>query len=171
MKIYLTTDTHFEHKKLVEHNYRPDGFENMILDGFKKARYFSTLIHLGDISWKNHAFWADEICNCFTDRILTIGNHDKKNISWYFNNGWFATKTFTWNIYGERILFSHRPQPYDGKYTMNIHGHFHDMEHRKNEPEMLAIKNDKQVCLALENNDYQLFDLQKVVEAYRKGNL
>jgi len=35
MKIYITTDTHFGHKKLIEWG-RPEDFEDKIVNGFKQ---------------------------------------------------------------------------------------------------------------------------------------
>ena len=132
MKIWLTTDTHFGHDKLVEFG-RPVDFEVRISRGLQQIPAGDMLIHLGDVNMGEDAVWHAHLMSKLKGlkTILVKGNHDNKSDKWYYEHGWdFVCQNYT-NFYKKkRILFSHRPQP-DGKYDINIHGHFHDAEHRR----------------------------------------
>jgi calcineurin-like phosphoesterase family protein len=166
MNYWITTDTHFGHANIKNEDFcnRPDNYEELILKRLKAViSPDDVLIHLGDVSWKNDIYWHDEInsINAFR-RYLVKGNHDTKSNEWYFRRGWhFAGDSFTLKIYGKTILFSHVPVE-DSGYHLNIHGHFHNTDHRKHEPELVAIKNEKQVLLMLEH-EYKPFNLKNIV--------
>ena len=163
----LTTDTHFNHELIKEYCGRPDGFEDLIVKGWQildPAKH--TLIHLGDVCWKN-ATEAHEkyIIPIQCKKILVKGNHDTNSVSWYLEHGWdWVCESMTFERGGKKILFSHEPKVWDGYWDINIHGHFHNANHRRFEAE---LKNDLlkgQRLLALELNDYQLWDLDKIIE-------
>ena len=87
---------------------------------------------------------------------LVLGNHDHKSNHWYLNNGWdWVGRQFKWKYGGKYILFSHIPQPDDRWFDINIHGHFHNSDHRKRELELVAIYTNKHYLLAIENINYQ----------------
>lgn len=169
MNIWIITDTHFNHKDIItEFGFRPVGFEEIILKNIKKTvSKNDLLIHLGDFSFGDDAYWQKR----FNDEIdcvkwFILGNHDKHSMVWYFKFGWyFVGETFSLNMYGHKILFSHEPQ-IDSGYTINIHGHFHNNDHRLHESNLVAIKNDKQYLLALEDNNYQLFNLHAIIKKF-----
>jgi len=75
--------------------------------------------------------------------------------------------SFTLNKYGSTILFSHMPQV-DTGYTWNVHGHFHNTDHRSHEPELVAIKNDRQILVAMEHLHYQPIELKTLLEQATK---
>jgi len=62
-----------------------------------------------------------------------------------------------------RILLSHIPQPDDGMFDLNIHGHFHCEGHRANKLAMVKIRNAKQRLLALELVGYKLVNLMDFI--------
>lgn len=154
MKIWLTTDTHFGHDKLVEYAGRPEGFSVLIYKNLKAALHPShMLIHLGDIGiGKDAEYHAAFIETLPSRKVLVRGNHDRKSNAWYLDHGWdFVCERFTDTYFGKRILFSHMPVKDDGFYDVNIHGHFHNSDFRV--AQELAVKNDKQKLLALEYTD------------------
>lgn len=156
MKIYLITDTHFGHAKMTEFCGRPKDFELKIVENLSVVRDEDLLIHLGDICIGNDSRWSE----IFTQDVhgkkwLIRGNHDNKTITWYLEHGWdFVGDSIELIYLGRRITLSHIPVIDDG-YDINIHGHFHNSSHRSHEPHLLAIKNDKQKLLAIENTDYK----------------
>jgi calcineurin-like phosphoesterase family protein len=88
-------------------------------------------------------------------------------MEWYLNRGWdFVADSFTVDIYGGEILFSHVPKR-DTGYMLNIHGHFHNSDHRRHEPDLVAVKNERQILVAMEYNNYQPFSLRALVENWR----
>jgi len=168
MKYMLTTDTHFNHDRIKEYCGRPDNFEALIVKGWSildPAKH--TLIHLGDICiGKETEAHEKYIMPLKVKKILVKGNHDGKSVSWYLEHGWdWVCESMVFERGGKKILFSHEPKVWDGYWDLNIHGHFHNTNHRREEAE---LKKDLMVSgqrlLALEHNDYQLWDLDKVLE-------
>ena len=172
MNYWITTDTHFNHSMLVELGVRPVGFSEMILKKLKNTlQPKDVLIHLGDICFgisDTQLIWNERLINISPcQKWLIRGNHDQKSDSWYLDRGWnFIANRFGMNKYGKDILFSHVPVK-DNGYDINIHGHFHDANHRKHEPELLAIANDKQVLIALELTNYMPVNLKQLVKQQR----
>jgi calcineurin-like phosphoesterase family protein len=132
MKYYITSDTHFNHSKLLEWCKRPDNYEQLLINGFKSLTRTDVLIHLGDICMgDNKKVHTDIISPLPCKKILVLGNHDNKSIFWYLNNGWdFVCQRFDCKLYGYKVSFTHKPIPWDGEYDVNIHGHLHDLSHR-----------------------------------------
>ena len=171
MNYWITTDTHFNHEKMVtKFKTRDKGFEDKILRGFKILSEEDIFIHLGDVSFGRDVYWNSIIGKLTCKKWLLIGNHDKHSIPWYLKHGWdFVVHSMTLKLMGHTILFSHVPEPFTGEnYTINIHGHFHDNDHRYREPYLVKIKNDRQHLLAIENNNYQLFNLNSVLRDFEK---
>ena len=173
MKIYLITDTHFNHKKMVEYCGRPENFDELIYKGLKEMQGCDLLIHLGDIciggDLETH-YHLNGILKC--KKILVKGNHDKKSNQWYLDNGWnFVCNSFRDNLFGKDILFSHEPD-ITGNYDINIHGHLHNNLPRLlrkefvNETEeernikFLYKLTDKNKLLAIENTNYKPINLE-----------
>ena len=155
MKIWLITDTHLGHDKMVEFCGRPKNHSELILRNLYAIPKEDLLIHLGDVNIGQNEYWHNCLMN-IPKKILVMGNHDRQSHHWYYEHGWnFVCDQFISLEFGKRILFSHYPIKDDGQYDINIHGHFHNSEHRSHEPELVAIKNDKQKLLAIENTNYQ----------------
>jgi len=170
MKYWVISDTHFGHEKLVEITSRPNNFESIIINKVKKLiQPDDILIHLGDICINDDEYWNKYFTSSFyCKKWLTIGNHDKKNINWYLNNGWdFVANSFTINKYGHNILFSHFPEKEKG-YTLNIHGHLHNNRHL-NDIEIIESLNDKQFLLALEQTNYSPLNLQSIIKKFNSN--
>lgn len=169
MRYWITTDTHFGHSLLSKNKMRPDDFEDKIL----KCMYLNILstdilIHLGDVAFSNEHEWHNKLLNIKCNKWLLKGNHDKRSYTWYLDRGWnFVAETLSINLYGLNILFSHIPQKENG-FDINIHGHFHDTDFRKHEPEIADILTGKHYLLALEYNGYQLWNLEKIIKKFKK---
>jgi calcineurin-like phosphoesterase family protein len=167
MKIVLTTDTHFFHRKMEELCGRPRDFEIRIYKALKAILTpEDILIHLGDIcigrDLEAHAMFIQTLPG---KHWLVRGNHDRKSNNWYLNHGWdFISDSFRDVYFGQMVLFSHVPSP-DSGYDLNVHGHFHNTDHRNHEPALVAIKNDKQKLLALENHNYQPWLLESIIKS------
>ena len=171
MNFWITTDTHLGHERMVtKFKTRLPRFEEDIFKGFACIEPGDILIHLGDVAFKNESFWHSLISEIKCKKWLVLGNHDKNSLTWYLQRGWdFVGETFTLNFMGHVILFSHVPQPFTGKnYTINIHGHFHDNDHRHREPYLVAIKNERHYLLAIETNKYKLFNLKTILKNFKK---
>lgn len=162
MNIWVTTDTHFNHKALIEYG-RPADFEEKIKKHLKfSVRKEDLLIHLGDVCIGNdleNNNWFKKELGCKT--YLIRGNHDNKSINWYFNNGWdVVADRLDIEMFGKKMCFTHIPVAWDGYYDINYHGHFHDTDHRRNEPDFNKILCGYNKLISLENTNYQPFKLQ-----------
>jgi len=156
--IYLISDTHFYHSSQVTKGFRPANFEEKIKESLEKIPDNALLIHLGDVSLSreqevHYKFIQPLKCK----KWLVTGNYDSKSDNWYLNRGWdFVGKLFMIDLYGERILFSHKPQKITDKtISLNIHGHFHNACHRWHDPKLTDRVTDKHRLFALEYTNYQ----------------
>lgn len=158
MKIWIITDTHFGHEKLVQYG-RPVGFTEKILQNLYPIQKGDVLIHLGDFCIGDDEGWHHDYFKTLPIGVknwFIRGNHDHKSNSWYLDHGWnVVCEYLSLEMFGKKILFSHKPMAWDGEYDINIHGHFHDTDHRRFEGEFLKIKNGYQKLLALEKTNYQ----------------
>lgn len=161
---WLITDTHFNHAAVVKEEFcnRPaDHGEIMI----KWLRHYltpqDTLIHLGDVifdrAYELHTMLAQVECR---SKILVRGNHDRKSNNWFLNNGFDFVCTM---LVIDNILLSHKPQKHwPTGVTVNIHGHFHNTDHRSKEPEFNEFWDSKRhKLLAMEYTDYKPVKLQQ----------
>jgi calcineurin-like phosphoesterase family protein len=164
MKTYIITDTHFNHKKLIEYG-RPDNFDDLLWKELGKLPSNCLLIHLGDVCIGNDLEVHERLRLLPFIKILVKGNHDKKSDNWYLEKGWdFVCEQFTNTYFGKKILFSHIPVAWDGYYELNIHGHFHDSDHRRHETGLMAIKNGYQKLLAMEYTNYKPVLLEEFIK-------
>lgn len=169
MRYFLTTDTHFNHAKMQEYCGRPPDFEQRIQRGFKRLQAGDILIHLGDICIGQETEMHEKyIMPVPAKKILVRGNHDKKSSSWYMEHGWdWVCNSMSLKRAGKKILFSHFPHCWDGYWDINIHGHFHNTNHRVHEADLNRDLLAGQLLLALEYNNYQLWDLDKILEGVK----
>jgi len=158
MKIWLTTDTHFGHVNMIDFCGRPKDFDVKIFRGLRNIPMNDMLIHLGDVCMGNdamhHAKWIQSLP--VQKRILVMGNHDRKSPHWYMEHGWsLACESFILKEGTRKFLLSHKPQASLQGCDMNIHGHFHNTDFRRNDSECGGIPTDKHRLLALEYVNYQ----------------
>ena len=135
---WCISDTHFGHDKMIKEGLRPEGYHIQIQEEIQKnVREQDVLIHLGDVSFYDHAYWNLFITEWWGKKILVRGNHDKKSYAWYMNHGWdLVVDEMKMNMYSYEILFTHVPayQKWDDRtdFDINVHGHLHDDNHRSN---------------------------------------
>lgn len=132
MKVWLTTDTHFRHRKMIVKGYRPADFEERIITQWNDVvRDTDLVIHLGDVIVGQDKELEMILFRLRGRKILVRGNHDNETVTWYMERGFdFACDSFTWN----RILFTHEPAAVlPAGCDLNIHGHLHSDGHRSAE--------------------------------------
>lgn len=131
MQYWLITDTHLGHKGMVRFCGRPENFERLIMDSWKKRVAANDMvIHLGDAAWDDEHL--KKLVRLPGRKILIRGNHDKKSLQDYMNMGFsLACDALVMTMKDVSILFSHWPR-YDHSYDINIHGHQHDIHRESN---------------------------------------
>jgi len=177
MRIWLTTDTHFGHSKMVEYCGRPENFSDRILENFKVIKEHDILLHLGDFCIGNELMWHLQFKAATRGirRWLVRGNHDRKSNSWYLERGWdWVGESMELKMFNHNILFTHRPNPdplyitKHGLLNINIHGHLHNSGHRDDEVPLVPFYHK---LLALEGTNYQPVLLEKFIANSRKAQL
>ena len=176
MKIYIITDTHFNHPQMVQYCNRPVNFEEKIKSGLLDLPKDCLLIHLGDVCIGMDNEVHEFISSLPYKKILIRGNHDRKADKYYLDHGWdFVCDQFTGTYFGKKIMFSHTPVAYDGKFDLNIHGHFHNQLPRllkkewvvKGEEERnhydLSVLTGRHKVIAIENTFYRPVNLQNLI--------
>ncbi len=160
MKVFVTTDTHFGHRSLINKlQVRPSDFEEKIIRNRRVMISEDDLfVHLSDVVIGTPDDWHSIIPDLPGRKILVRGNHDKKSPRWYMANGFdFCCSSITWEMFGFKILLSHKPS-FEGDFDLNIHGHLHGSRHHD-------IATDKRHhLLALEDTGYQPRLLKTLVE-------
>lgn len=150
MKIWIISDTHFQHEKIKKFEHRPDNFDEVIIRNWnKRVAKEDLVIHLGDVIFAEKAHLTVINSRLNGKKILCRGNHDNQSAVWYMDHGFdFAVDYFIYN----NIAYSHAPLTplpfqtikqntndrgfYHNPVDINIHGHFHRGLHR-GQPGML----------------------------------
>jgi calcineurin-like phosphoesterase family protein len=166
-RVWLLTDPHFFHYNLVRRGNRPDGYEERLRSHWtSNVLADDVVLCLGDVCMAKQAE-AHRLYVQATPgyKILVRGNHDNEKDDWYLRRGWDEVhRTLALAVDSTRVLFSHFPQADEGQYDLNVHGHFHNDQHRADEPEMVAIRSPRQRLLALECVNYELVSMLDFVE-------
>jgi len=166
MKTFVIADTHFGHQTLsTEYKSRPPDFESKIVRQWQRmVTDDDIIIHLGDVVVGNTTVWSSVIPRLPGRKILVVGNHDKNTLSWYLANGFeFCCLTFSWQIFGVNILFSHEPM-FDGQFDLNIHGHLHLGRHREYKCD------ERHYLVSMEKSNYQPRTIESIVKQWTKSN-
>lgn len=147
MKFYVISDTHFNHKKIIEYENRPLDFNEQIIRNWnKKVNDHDIVIHLGDVILGHDSELPEIMRRLNGTKILARGNHDHHNDDWYMERGFdFVVDYYVY----KNIAFSHAPitplpiqvnrqktgtpEWEERLVDLNIHGHLHRMLHRGEE--------------------------------------
>ena len=132
MKKYIISDTHFNHKNIIDYCNRPfkdiDEMNNTIIDNWNKTVKNDDIVyHLGDF-FLGSKFDLKDIVDRLNGTIYLIrGNHDRLTVKSYEDCGIIVLKNAPIIMNDYKIMLSHRPLPdtmiKDG--YINIHGHIH----------------------------------------------
>lgn len=169
MKYHLITDTHFNHEKVKEFCGRPDDYEKLLFSSMRQVPVQDTLIHLGDICiGKDLEVHQKYIESLKCKKWLVKGNHDRKTDSWYYEHGWdVVVDGLVLRHMGKEILFTHTPRPISN-FDYNIHGHFHNGDHRMFDPGKHARYRpedlgSQHILLAVEYTNYKTITIEKLL--------
>lgn len=87
-KIWIISDTHFNHQFMIDKKIRPKSYQKKIIDNWKK--YISSndiVIHLWDVIFSRPSELTEILNNLPWYKILVKWNHDKNSDNWYFKKG------------------------------------------------------------------------------------
>jgi len=156
MKIFITSDTHFNHKNIIEYACRPfktieEMNEEMIKRWNNKVGKGDIVIHLGDFGMGS----KDEIIelkNKLNGTIILLrGNHDHKATR---EAGFLVVKG---SLEIENLILSHSPLSEEEipKGFINVHGHIHEKESFNG------------VNVSIEKTNYEPLELEKLKESIK----
>ncbi|MDP2925455.1 MAG: metallophosphoesterase [Nanoarchaeota archaeon] len=156
MKIFITSDTHFNHKNIIKYACRPfktieEMNEEIIKRWNNKVGKGDIVIHLGDfgIGSKNEII---ELKNKLNGTIILLrGNHDHKATR---EAGFLLVKG---SLEIENLILSHFPLSEEEipKGFINVHGHIHEKESFNG------------VNVSIEKTKYEPLELEKLKESIK----
>ena len=90
--VYITSDTHFAHKNILEYENRPfkdlsDMREQLILNWNSVVSEDDIVIHLGDFGMCNKETATEILTRLNGKKILIKGNHDNHSDQWFLDAG------------------------------------------------------------------------------------
>lgn len=128
--VFVISDTHFGHGKIIEHCIRPfedeDQMNKAMVDNWNSlVGPKDTVIHLGDVGWRNVHYWVTQLNG---RKILVEGNHDNRMNA--ATRRLFAHVFPIWDtkVEGQRVTFCHYPmQAWNKSHrgSLHLHGHSH----------------------------------------------
>ena len=135
MKIWIVTDTHFNHPALLTKGRgRPADYEARLWESLEKIPEGDTLIHLGDLCMGRESDVMTRIFQLKCSTVLVKGNHDTKSDHWYYQHGFdFVCREVIIKSLGRRVLLSHKPQSKQERQEeadIHVHGHLHGVQDR-----------------------------------------
>ncbi|MCG3204027.1 MAG: hypothetical protein KCHDKBKB_00716 [Elusimicrobia bacterium] len=133
-QVFVTSDHHFGHARMVEWGYRELGWEEVAVEEWNSVvRDQDIVLHLGDLALCRVETAQNWLPRLNGRKYLVLGNHDRFNESAYTNFGFTVIPNpvfFNWN-HGEPIIFTHKPYENLPTGWWNYHGHLHGNKHHQ----------------------------------------
>jgi len=161
--IYLISDTHFNHDKIIDYENRPfDNVKEMnkiLIENWNKTiSNKDTIYHLGDFAWGSKEDIQKIVQQLNGYKILIKGNHDRSYSKTWWHNVGFNDVIDGGIILDNFYLLSHEPMYVNENMPyVNIHGHLHNNK----------MEGSQYYNVSVELHDYRpiLFnDLKKIDE-------
>jgi len=136
-RVFIISDTHFNHKNIIEYTTRINYLEakdiatmhDLIVERWNSVVNHDDIVyHLGDFGFGGAALFAEFMPKLNGSIRLMRGNHDpRKSQQWYLDKGFDRFYDAPIILDGWFIL-SHEPIAYltESMPYVNIHGHTHD---------------------------------------------
>jgi calcineurin-like phosphoesterase family protein len=174
---WVTSDSHFGHDNIVGFCNRPTDHQEVIMEHWAQAvPADATLLHLGDLSYRNNSFFQHMIAPHLTGsrKLIILGNHDRQRFSFYKSSGFQIIKPFSLTYLAKlgeswRVSFSHYPlrEPPAPRH-LHIHGHIHNNGYGgKHSPYVPFSFN--QINVSVEQTHYRPINLQCLLDGAING--
>lgn len=131
-KVFITSDTHFNHANIIKYCDRPfstteEMNKALIANWNRVVGPEDTVFHLGDVALaKGHSMLNEFIKPLNGKKILIRGNHDKKSDEDFIKAG-FEKVSYWPIVYDNYFILSHQPMFVTDKLPYaNIYGHVHN---------------------------------------------
>jgi len=160
-KIWLISDTHFNHKTMVEEKWRPfktveEMNETIIHNWNKKISKDDIVYHLGDVCIGKSVEVEKNIIPRLNGQITFIkGNHDKTSLTPITN--------IIIMFKGKQYELVHNPSNATGKFKHIIHGH----QHLSGENKFTKKPGFKYVNVNLEYSKFKPILINEVITKFK----
>lgn len=166
MKIWITSDTHFFHKNIIEYCNRPfqsveEMNDRMIQNWNEKISNEDVVFHCGDFGFGNF----DTIKNIFVrlngNKNLIKGNHDRLKNREYMDIGFkLYNKDITFPFEEFKIRLSHYPtETSEDNFLLNLRGHSHGN----------GLNKRNEIDIGVDTNCFYPYNLSELIEKYKKN--
>ena len=152
--IYLISDTHFNHKNIIQYEGRPfkstEEMNDALIENWNAVvKPEDTVIHLGDVGLGPKEKIAPIVQSLKGRKILVMGNHDNLSEQAYRDMGFWTVSRFP-IVYDGFYIMSHAPIQLPNKTCYkNIYGHVH------NDPNYVDTPYSQ--CVSVERINYTPF--------------
>lgn len=159
-KIFITSDTHFFHRRIIEYENRPFGsveeMNEKLIENWNSVVLPQDLVyHLGDFALNVGDDKVKEILDRLNGEIVLVsGNHDKKSFDFYRNTGRFSeiVRPKHQMIIDHFVILSHEPIYLEKRSPfINLYGHVHG------NPNYQTVS-PRGACVCVERWDYTPVD-------------
>ena len=135
MKVWLITDTHFNHDNIKTYCKRPDDFTERIIRNWQRlVKPEDCVIHLGDVAIGNRRAVDSILTKLPGRKALIRGNHDSQHSNtWWMKHGFdFACDSMVFR----NVWLTHAPwlEPLPAGTVINVHGHIHTRAFTEKKP-------------------------------------
>lgn len=170
MRVYIISDTHFNHANIATYCDRPDDFTETIIRNWQRTvKPEDLVIHVGDVFIGKPFGWFEILPRLPGRKILVRGNHDKHHgLTWWMDKGGFAAAVDSMTFRG--VYITHKPADHlPSRCNINLHGHLHNIWHGfhngdpSTEKNTVAgrLKNSWQRLFAVEYTNYTPVEFEK----------
>lgn len=161
---YIISDTHFNHKNIIEYANRPfksvKHMNNILIKNWNNTvKKNDTIYILGDFTFGNKDSIKELVSKLNGRKILILGNHDRsihKQVKFWYNIGFYEVYKHP-IIFRNRFILSHEPIDDLGRF-INLHGHIHDKQ----------IDIGKYINASVEHWNYTPINLDKLISTCSK---
>jgi calcineurin-like phosphoesterase family protein len=176
-KTWVISDTHFGHQNIIGFCNRPTDHEQIIMENWAQiVPTAGTVLHLGDLSYRNNAFFKNMIAPHLTGarKFLIQGNHDRQRPNFYRDSGFKIVKPFEliYTLNNDwTVSFSHYPlRSYRDLYPrhVHIHGHIHNLGYGGKESPFVPFAKG-QLNISVEQMHYRPVNLKDLLDGYIAG--
>jgi len=162
-KTYVLTDSHFSHNLMQEYCGRPSNFDSLIIKQWKATVHPCDIVyHLGDVTWGNKEQLSQIMSDLPGTKILIRGNHDRNHSNNWFIQAGFSAVLEKAQISG--IILSHFPaimtEEEIERGIINVHGHFHNINPKRWEKQLIKRITSNHYLLILEDVEYRPISLE-----------
>lgn len=181
--IYVTSDTHFRHRRIIELCNRPFGDveemnEVMIVNWNRVVQPNDHVFHLGDFALGGIDEWSSILERLNGKIHLILGNHDLRTISQGCPNEFVEVCMQKIIAVGKRqIILNHYPMlcfSCANKKTWQLFGHVHSShDNIENDTGRLSMLYPAQYDVGVDNNDFtpvSYFQIEEIIRTQVEMN-